>query len=143
MPFHLLAHVRTIMILQLWRQSSEKFMQKFRSHSFSHILFSINSKTGHSGLPGESLQGSFSQMTGWPSVYMHWECSVCLLDCHWVGLHLPRKEGTWKAHSSSLNGLVMLVHLRTRILAPALICTASLSGLSKSGMSPDYTQKVT
>lgn len=102
-------------------------MHKFRSYSFSHILFSINSKTGHSGLPGESLQGSFSQMTGWPSAYVHWGCSVCLLDRHWAGLHLPRKEGTWKARSSSLNGLVMLVLLRTRILAPTLICTASLS----------------
>ena len=32
-------------MLQLWRQIPERFMHKFRSYTFSHILFSINSKT--------------------------------------------------------------------------------------------------
>lgn len=85
---------------------------------------------------GNLLQGRLSQMIGCAQ-HMHWEGSGCLLDCRTAGLHLPwKKRGTWKArlkhserfrHASSPSGL--------QILALTLICTASLSGLSKSGMS--------
>lgn len=90
------------------RESNEQIKDL---QAFSHLIF-YNCKIGHSGMPGESLQGSFSLMIDWPSAYMHWESPVCFLDCHCASLHFSqKKEGPWKAHLSSLTGLVLLILL--------------------------------
>lgn len=59
-------------------------------HLFSHLIF-YQQQNGIQDCLGESLQGRLSQMIGWPSAYMHWEGSGCLLDCRWLTAYLGRR----------------------------------------------------